>query len=498
MRTDPVRVLLIDDDEDDYVLTQTLLQQVDPRGFVLDWLATYDDGRAAISDCGHDVFLIDYRLGAHSGLDLLSHAAACGCDAPVIMLTGQGNREIDLLAMQAGATAYLAKSELDAALLDRTIRYTLELKRTQRALRFSEMRTRAVLDHAVDGIITIDDHGRIESFNPAAERLFGYTAAEVAGHNVRMLMPPPYRDEHDSFLERYRRTGEPHIIGSGREVVGRRQDGTTFPLDLAVSEMVVAGERKFLGITRDLTERKRAEETMRQLQQQAQRRDRLADIGAITAQIVHDIGNPLAGISMQAQLLLRRARQGAGHSLDSAGKPLERILNEVHRLDTLVKEFLEFAGEQRLDLKLIDLRRVLTQIVDLWQPIGAARDILVVTERLDELPPIRADEDKLRRVFENLVKNAVEAIAQGPGHIAIRAGIANEESIRIEVEDTGPGMPADIQPFRLFETTKRDGTGLGLSIVQQIVRAHGGSIDVAPRQPHGTVFNVALPSTPLR
>lgn len=490
----PVRVLLVEDDEDDYVLTRDLLATIDPHGFVLDWVTAYDEARAAMRRGQHDVYLVDYRLGARSGVDLLREAIAGGCDAPIIVLTGQGNRDVDLLAMQAGATSYLAKAEINGPIFERTIRYGLELTRARRAVRDSELRTRAILESAVDGMITIDTEGQIESFNPAAERLFGYSVAEVVGRNVGLLMPSPYQEQHDAYLARYLSTGEARIIGSGRELTGLRKDGMTFALDLAVSEVFIAGERKFLGIIRDITERKRAEETVRRLRWEAQQRERLADIGAIAAQIVHDVGNPLAGISMQAQLLLRRAGQDGAQPLSNARRPLERILGETRRLDTLVKEFLEFAREQRLELKIIDLRRFLAEVVELWQPVTAARDITLTLERGDDLPAVRADEDKLRRVFENLVKNAAEAIAQGPGCIAIRAEVHSPAAIRVSVEDTGTGMPPDIQPFRLFETTKPHGTGLGLPIVQQIVRAHGGSIEFAARLPHGTVFHVELPA----
>jgi len=492
-----IHVLLVEDDEDDYVLTRDLLATLAEPGFALDWVTTFEDARRVILGNRYDVYLVDYRLGAHSGLDLVREAIAGGCSAPIIVLTGHGSREVDLQAMQAGATSYLPKAEMSAPILERTIRYAVELTRAHRAVRDSEVRTRAILESAVDGMITIDSEGRIESFNPAAEQLFGYGVAEVVGRNVRMLMPTPYREQHDACLARYLHTGEARIIGIGREVVGQRRDGTTFPSDLAVREMSVAGNRKFLGIIRDITERKRAEETVRLLQRQALQRERLADIGAIAAEIVHDVGNPLAGISMQVQLLLRRANQNGAQPLSNAQQGLERILGEARRLDILVKEFLEFARDQRLELKVIDLRNFLADVVDLWQPLTAARDITLTLERADDLPTIRADEDKLRRVFENLVKNAAEAITQGPGRISIRLETCVPVGVRVSVEDTGPGMPPDIQPFRLFETTKPYGTGLGLPIVQQIVRAHGGSIDFASCVPHGTVFRVELPADRL-
>jgi two-component system, sensor histidine kinase and response regulator len=360
-----VRVLLVEDDEDDYILTRDLLASSDAPGLTLDWLTTYEAARAAMTSGSYDVYLVDYHLGAHSGLELLREAAARGCDAPIIVLTGQGNREIDLQVMQAGATSYLAKGEITAPLLERTIRYALELRRAQR--------------------------------------------------------------------------------------------------------------------------------TVRELQQRAQQRERLADIGAIAAQIVHDIGNPLSAISMQTQLLLRRANQDGTRLLTSARETLEHILHEVHRLDLLVKGFLEFGREQRLERKIVDLRRFLEEVVGLWQPVAASRQIALTLEEADELPRIEADEDKLRRVLENLVKNAAEAIVQGPGLIHIRALLTTPARIRISVEDSGPGIAPNIQPFRLFETTKPSGTGLGLSIAQQIVSAHGGNIDFTARQPHGTVFHVDLP-----
>jgi two-component system, sensor histidine kinase len=138
-----------------------------------------------------------------------------------------------------------------------------ELHVAEAALRDSEARSTAILQTAVDGIITIDEHGTIASFNPAAERLFGYTADEVVGHNVNMLMPAPYRQEHDGYLARYRQTGEPHIIGIGRDVRGQRRDGTTFPMALAVSEMHLDGRRMFTGIVHDLSARVEAEEALR-------------------------------------------------------------------------------------------------------------------------------------------------------------------------------------------------------------------------------------------
>ena len=229
-----------------------------------------------------------------------------------------------------------------------------------------------------------------------------------------------------------------------------------FPILNESGEAMMVG-----GVGIDITEREQAGSKLRELQRLAHQRERLADIGAITAQIVHDLGNPLAGLSMQAQLIVRRAQRDESQPVSTILKPMERIIAEVHRLDALIKEFMDFSREQRLDLKSVDLRRFLQHsVVDLWEPLASARGIELTLEISDELPSIMADEEKLHRVFENLVKNAVEAIDQGPGRIRIHAVAVGSEQVRISVEDTGPGIPQELEVFRLFETTKPHGSGL--------------------------------------
>jgi two-component system sensor kinase FixL len=497
-----------------------------------------------------------------------------------------------------------------------------ERQRSDAALRDSEARLRAIVDTAVDGIITIDEHGTVQLFNPAASRLFGYAAQEAVGQHVKLLMPAAYREQHDDHIAAYLRTGQRKVIGIGREVPGQRKDGTIFPLDLAVSEVRLGTRRVFTGIVRDLTARKDAEESLRrerdfaeslvetaqaivlvldteghivrfnpfmeelsgytlhevqgrdwfatflpqrdrqrvrelfsravgdvhvrgnvnpivtkngterevewysktlkdghgrvigllsvgldvterkwaeaavrELQKLAQQRERLADIGAITAQIVHDLGNPLAGISMQAQLILRRAARDPTHAVSSMVQPVQRILAEVQRLDTLSKEFMEFAREQRLDLRPLAVEDLLQDVVELWEPVAAARAVTLTLETLPHAPALLADREKLHRVFDNLIKNAIEAIDHGPGRIGIQIAQPTPDVMSISVSDTGPGIADTVEVFRLFETTKAYGSGIGLAVARQIVLAHRGTIAVARLEPHGTVFRIELPCT---
>ena len=268
----------------------------------------------------------------------------------------------------------------------------------------------------------------------------------------------------------------------------------------------------YTAIIRDVTERRRAEAALRHANESlqaeiaerlrmeaqllaartlAQQHERLADIGAITAKIVHDLGNPLAALSMQAQLILRRAERG--DAISTVRTPAERILSATQRLDNLVREFMDFAREQRLDLRAIDLPPFLQDLVDMWLPVASDRDIALMLDVATDAPAIRADGEKLRRVLDNLVKNAVEAVDRGPGRVHIEVRWPEREKVRISIADTGPGIAKDLEVFRLFETTKPHGSGLGLAVARQIVLAHGGGISFSALQPHGTVFHVELP-----
>lgn len=381
----------------------------------------------------------------------------------------------------------------DDVIYSAIIRDVTDRKRADAALAESEARHRAVLDTALWAIIGIDEEGRVLSFNAAAERLFGYAAVEVIGENVIVLMPPPYRDEHGEYLRRYLATGERRIIGIGREVTGRRKDGTTFPMHLAVNDTLLEGRHLFTGVIRDLTHEKASEERERDLLKLALQNERLADIGAVTARIAHDFGNPLAGLQMTAERILRRIARDPAAPVEGVKEAAETILATAKRLDSLIGDFKEFAREQHIQLADIDLPPFLQEVVASWEPEAASRGIALTRDVESGLRAIRADRSKLQRVLDNLVKNALEAIDRGPGLVHVAVARLNEDRIRIRVEDDGPGLPADVNVFAMFETTKPNGTGLGLPICQEIIRAHGGGIDVAARHPKGTVFHVDLP-----
>jgi len=373
-----------------------------------------------------------------------------------------------------------------ASLRDITDRTLMEER-----LRATENRFTQFMQHLPGVAFMKDPDGHYVYLNTALERMFrqrGHT--EYVGKTDADLWPPAVAQqlrENDERVLQSRSTV--HTTEMIPQPDGTHQWlATKFPILGPDGTPVMLA-----GVAIDVTDRRQAEDQLAELRKQTQQRERLADIGAITAQLVHDLGNPLAGVSMQAQLILRRATRDGTQPLSSVVRPIESILTEVRRLDSLTKEFLEFSREQRLNLRKVDLVRFLQRSVDLWQPVAAARQITLSLKVASHTPALTADEEKLHRVLDNVIRNAIEAIEQGPGHVRIHAGELAPDRVRISVEDTGPGIPDTVQVFRLFETTKRDGTGIGLAVARQIVLAHRGSIDFARLDPHGTVFHVELP-----
>jgi len=348
-----------------------------------------------------------------------------------------------------------------------------------RALAASDERWRAVIECAVDGIIVIDSHGIIESFNSAAERLFGYVRAEVVGRNISMLMPSPYRDEHDAYLDRYLHEGGPRVIGIGREVVGRRKDATTFPLHLSVGEMAVDGERKFTGIVHDLSPRVQIEERMRE-------QAALARLGEMAAVIAHEVKNPLAGVRGAIQVIGGRL---PANSRDSA--VVKEILGRIDSLNELMKDMLLFARPPQPKPTSTEIAPLVASTATLLVADPALRDVHVNVE--GSSPPVAADADLLRIVFLNLLVNSAHAMnGRGTVHVSLAA---SETTCSVVFTDSGPGIPLDIRDkvFTPFFTTKARGTGLGLPTAKRLIEAHRGTIGVECPPHGGTTITIQLP-----
>jgi chemotaxis family two-component system sensor kinase Cph1 len=377
----------------------------------------------------------------------------------------------------------------------------------------SEQRLRAILETAVEGIITIDERGIIESMNRAAEATFGWKIGEVKGRNVNILMPAPYQEEHDNYLRNYLETGKAKIIGIGREVVGLRKDGTLFPMDLAVSEVRLAQKRLFTGFIRDITERKRAEEKLEALAVTLAEKNK--ELETIVYVASHDLRSPLVNIQGFSKELAQgcqqlRSRLGATsqpqvHTAeirnlleDEIPEALEFIQAGVVKIDALLSGFLRYSrlGRAALKIETLKMNKMVAGIMKAmeFQIQGSGATLTV-----SDLPDCLGDATQINQVFSNLLDNAIKYLRPGrPGKISITGHLVNKTAV-YEVEDNGIGIPEEHQ-HKIFEIFHRlnpnagEGEGLGLTIAQRILERQNGKIRVESRKGEGSTFFVELPA----
>ncbi len=385
----------------------------------------------------------------------------------------KGGRMVDI-SLSVSPIRNASGTVVDASTIARDITGS---NRSLQQLKDSEERLRSIVEAAVDAIVVIDAHGKIEAFNPGAERLFGYAAGEVFGKNVNILMPEPYHSEHDGYMRHYLETGEQKIIGIGREVTAVRKDGTTFPVHLSVGEMTLNGRRKFTGIIHDLTSRVAMEERLRE-------QAALVRLGEMAAVIAHEVKNPLAAV--------RGAIQVIGKRLPPGSREVAVITDIIARIDTLnalVKDLLLFARPPQPHPIAVDVLGVLGMTVDLLRADDAHAAVVVTIE--GAAPHIMADAELLKIVFLNLLINSAQAM-KGQGEIGIRVSADGPDCV-IVLTDTGPGIAPEVRSrlFTPFVTTKARGTGLGLATVKRLIEAHHGQIRVD--SPGGARITVRLP-----
>ena len=360
-----------------------------------------------------------------------------------------------------------------------------ELLENTARLKDSEEHLTTVLGGILDGVISIDEQGQIISFNPAAEKLFGYAQSDVVGRNVKMLMPDPYQSEHDGYLRNYRETGEKKIIGIGREVTCQRADGTVFPAELGISEMVVQGERMFVGVIRDITERKIS--------------DRMKS--EFVSTVSHELRTPLTSIKGALAIV----NSGAIKDPDRMTRMLELAINNTDRLISLVNDLLDFeklqAGSMDFHFEELDPEALIQKAQELLQPYAQSSDVRLEMLAHPPFAPVLGDEQRLLQVLSNLVSNAVK-FSNKEDVVTLSVEPA-DTGLRFSVRDNGVGIPEDFRE-KLFDrftqadasdTRAKGGTGLGLSISKSIVEKHGGEIGYTSILGSGSTFYFDLPTT---
>ena len=360
-----------------------------------------------------------------------------------------------------------------------------------------EAHLQSILDTVPEAMIVIDERGIMQSFSTAAERLFGYKAKDAVGQNVKILMPAPYRESHDGYLQRYHTTGERRIIGIGRVVVGQRKDGSTFPMELAVGEMKKGERRFFTGFIRDLTERQKTEARLQELQSELVHISRLTAMGEMASTLAHELNQPLSAINNYLRGSLRLIGD-AGEGDERAAvlrDALDKAGDQAMRAGQIIRRLRDFVSRGESERRVESITKLVEEASALALVGVKDRGIRVTFHFDPTIEAVLADRVQIQQVLLNLIRNAMDAMEEATTRdLAVSVVPAGETHVRVSVADSGSGIEPEVaeQLFQPFITTKRHGMGVGLSISRTIVEAHGGRIWVEPNAGGGTVFHFTL------
>ncbi|PPQ40134.1 PAS domain-containing sensor histidine kinase [Rhodopila globiformis] len=369
------------------------------------------------------------------------------------------------------------------------------MKRAQVALQEREAHLRSVLETVPDAMIFIDSRGIMRSFSATAERLFGFTAAEAIGQNVSILMPSPYREQHDTYLTRYLATGVRRIIGRGRVVVGQRRDASTFPMKLWVGEMISGERHSFVGFVRDLTERQETQQRLQELQAELIHMSRFTAMGEMASTLAHELNQPLTAVASYLNGC-RRLLDGSAHvhglMLRDA---IDRAADQTLRAGQIIRRLRQFVARGESERHVENLAKLIEEASALAL-VGVKETRVRVTFAFDPAVEfVLADKIQVQQVILNLIRNAIEAMQETAlRELTIATAQRDEDMAEISVIDTGPGIAPDIeaQLFQPFVTSKPHGMGVGLSISRTIIEAHGGRLWAESNPAGGTIFRLTL------
>lgn len=411
--------------------------------------------------------------------------------AAVLVIVGYAYSEVPI-----ETSALVLNVSLETAVLGVIALLVMRYRSSTRSLEDREQRLRALISTAVDGVILIDVVGNVQDYNPACERLFGYRADEVIGNNVKMLMPPHFADEHDHYLRRYRTTGVKRIIGIGREVEGRRKDGSVFPMELSVGEAFTGSKPVYVGIIRDITWRKANEKKLRIAKEQAESANRAKSL--FLANMSHEIRTPMNAVLGYTQLL-----ETDPELPERYRHPLKAISTAGHHLIGLIDDILDLSkieeGAMELHQRDFDMGDLVDDVSRIFSMRCEQKRLAwKLDTRLGECT-VRGDDRKLRQVLINLLGNAVKFTDQGQVSLKVEQ---NDRCFAFSVGDTGPGISEEAQvsifePFQQAEEGRiKGGTGLGLSITQRQIRLMGGDLSLRSTPGEGCCFTFELTLSP--
>ena len=471
----PLRILVIDDDEDDYFIISNYIKDIPDQDIQTDWCSEYQEALDAIEKCTYSLYFIDYYLTGKTGLNLLSEAVIDTCEAPIIMLTGVANTSIDKKAMQLGASDYLVKSELNSEKLERCIRYSLERAANLRELKESERQYRNIFERTNDVIFIADVNLKLSKVNQAASQIFGYSQSELMNMTLTdLFVSDGDRDQVKLIL---------NLSGSidDYQVVLKTKDVSKVGLLSVSFETDLKGRRYTQGIIHEITLLKKTEEIRIQM-------EKLEAKGRVIRTLAHEVRNPLNNIQLSVENLKSSDTSQTAEYLEIIGRNSQRI-------NDLINDLMDSTRYHKMQLEATSLQSVMDEALQVVQDRVVLNKINVETSYSQAAAMSLIDKEKLRIAFLNLIINAIEAMEEGKGTIKI--SIKHRPYFHeVRIEDNGYGMTEDTTQklFDPYFTTKPKGLGLGMATTHAIVVSHKATIEVSSEVNKGTVFTLAFPT----
>lgn len=471
------RILIIDDDEDDFYITSEYIKKISDRKFRIDWCFKYSEALDHLLHKHYDLYFIDYYLGARTGLDMIKEAVAQGCEEPLVLLTGKGNQFIDREAMQAGAMDYLVKSELNVEKVERCIRYSLERATALKALRANERKYRSIFERSKDAVFLATEDLYFHDVNDATSQLLQYSRDQLDTVSLYDLL-----DEKENIFirEKLQATGTLH----DREIELQTKEGEKKYCILSLStETDTDGKGYIHGLLHDITELKKAEKATLQA-------EKLAAAGRLVQTLAHEVRNPLNNINLS----LEQLHHEVSH-VDDAEMYMEIIQRNSKRISDIITELLNSSRPAEMTLQNKPLQVILDESIAASLDRITLQKVKLHINYSDQPAYVKADPEKLKLAFLNIIINAVEAMEEDKGILSIVIETDKHTHV-VKIRDNGSGI-AEENLSKLFEpyfTSKRNGLGLGLAATLNILQSHKGRIEVASELNKGTQFTIFFPA----
>jgi len=470
----PVKILVVDDDEDDFLIIKEYIKGIREQKFVVDWCSKYNDACKKICEGEYNLYFIDYRLGANTGLDLIRKSIEGNCEEPFILLTGNGNHKIDMQAMESGAVDYLVKTDLTTEKLERCIRYSLERAFSLKALRNNERKFRNIFERSKDTVFIANEELFFTEMNKASFALLEYEREELLSKDLYSLLEN--KNDKDLIRNELMMTG----IVSDKEAGLLTKSGESKTCIITLSrETDITGSIYIQGIIHEITALKKAEKVTLML-------EKMNMASRLVRVMAHEVRNPLNNIMLSVEQL-KPALENEELKIYS-----DIISRNSRRIGDLISELLNSARPREVSVQKKTLQAILDESIDTAHDRINLQNIELQRDYIDDYAWVMADYEKLKIAFVNIIINAVEAMQKDRGRLIISIKNKNDMQYMVTIQDNGCGISNEniVRLFEPYFTTKQNGLGLGLASTLNILQSHNATFDVDSKVKQGTTFKL--------